>query len=152
MFRALQYVILLVSVVMTAFYVASYQPELVTRAILSVDIYGITKIGKEEITRTERIKSLPISYAEKQVLLNHTVFIQATQEMVKLALGEPKTVYPARSPTENTYFVYYLGTDKLPTVMVFEDDKLTQAYKGSSADNPAHTGNNTASNTSTTSR
>ena len=137
MFRAIQYIILIVTTAMMCFYMSVYQPDLVNRLFINLDVFGITRVAKEEHERIGKIRALTIPYEEKQVLMNRTVFMQATPEMVKLALGNPKKTFD-RPWTERgsmlTYFVYYLVDDKRPTILVFENEKLIQAYKGSALD------------------
>lgn len=136
MFRALQYIILLVTIGMISFYVRLYQPEMINHLLINFDVFGFTTVARTEHLRVEKIRALSIPYEEKVVLMNRTVFMQASQEMVKLALGEPRRTIPDPDPALNkTYFVYYLADDKRPTVLVFVDDKLTNAYKGSALDN-----------------
>lgn len=122
--------------VMTVFYVSVYQPELIDRLLIRMDIFGLSNIAQREHERMEKIKALTIPYEEKQVLMNRTVFLKASQEMVKLALGEPKKVveHIEQNHLRRIYYEYYLGEDKRPTILVFEDDKLTNAYKGSALD------------------
>jgi hypothetical protein len=57
--------------------------------------------------------------------------------MVKLALGEPKKVVEKMWEEKKvvlTYYVYYLPNDNRPTILVFQEDKLINAYKGSALD------------------
>lgn len=133
MFRVLQYIILLVTVCMTIFYVSVYQPELMKKVLINVDVFGFTTVAQKEHDRIEKIRALTIPYEEKQVLMNRTVFLQASQEMVKLALGEPNTS-TTNAAANQVAFYYYLGDDKRPTVLVFNEDKLVNAYKGSALD------------------
>lgn len=137
MFRALQYIILLVTIVMTVFYAYVYQPELVNKLLINADVFGFSKVAKQEHNRIEKIRALAIPYEEKQVLMNRTVFMQASQDMVKLALGEPRKIVERLWEERKVmlvYYVYYLGDDKRPTILVFQDDKLINAYKGSAQD------------------
>lgn len=137
MFRAIQYLILIVTTAMICFYMVAYQPDMVKRLLINVDVLGITSVAKEEHERVEKIRSLPIPIEEKQVLINRTVFMQATPEMVKLALGDPKKTFEKpwqERGTMLTYYVYYLPEDKRPTILVFENGKLIHAYKGSALD------------------
>jgi hypothetical protein len=137
MFRALQYLILIGTTAMLCFYIVVYQPEMVNQLLIKIDVFNITEVAKEEHERIEKIRNLTIPYEEKQVLMNRTVFMQATPDMVKLALGDPKKSFERPWQEHGTmlnYFVYYLGEDKRPTILVFENDKLIQAYKGSALD------------------
>lgn len=119
-----------------AYVLYEYKPELAQKLLISVDIFGLTESGRDEQGRRKEINALKITYEEKQALLNRTVFMDASQQMVRLALGEPKkslkrTLQDGR---EVDYFVYYLPNDKRPTILVFLQDKLAQAYKGSAID------------------
>lgn len=137
MFRALQYIILIVTAAMMGFYVSVYQPELINKLLINLDVFGLTRVAQQEHERIEKIRALTIPYEEKQVLMNRTVFMQASPEMVKLALGEPKRTFEkpwAERGTNLTYFVYYVADDKRPTILVFENEKLIHAYKGSALD------------------
>lgn len=137
MFRAIQYIILIVTAAMMGFYVSVYQPELVNKLLINLDVFGLTRVAKQEHERIEKIRALTIPYEEKQVLMNRTVFMQASPEMVKLALGEPKRTFEKPWPERGTmlnYFVYYVADDKRPTILVFENGKLIHAYKGSALD------------------
>lgn len=116
-------------------YMQFYKPTLVKELIISVDTFGVTTIGQIEKARQFEINHLPITYEEKQVLLNRTVFLGATPRMVALALGEPKErkKYRAAKGT-GTAYVYYLPDDPRPTILRFEGEKLVHAYKGSALD------------------
>ncbi len=119
------------------FYMENYQPELMTNLLLQVDVFGFTKVAAQEQERLGKIKDLDIPYEEKQVLVNRTVFMGATRDMVKLALGEPKKVVEKMWEEKKvvlTYYVYYLPNDNRPTILVFQEDKLINAYKGSALD------------------
>jgi hypothetical protein len=112
-------------------YLQFYKPDLFKRLILSVDIVGITEIGKAEKSRLSTINTLPITYEEKQVLVNHTVFLGATPEMVMLSLGNPREQRRYRG---GDVLVYYDQDDPRPTLLQFERGKLTRASKGSALD------------------
>jgi hypothetical protein len=137
MFRLLQYIILTGTIVMSMVYVSMYQPDLINKLLINFDVFGITTVAKTEHERIEKIRALTIPYEEKQVLMKRTIFMQATQEMVKLALGEPKKKLERMWTERNTmlvYYVYYLAEDKRPTILIFQEDKLINAYKGSALD------------------
>ncbi len=117
-------------------YIQFYKPTLVKELILSIDTFGVTSIGQEEISRQAAIRQLPkLTYEERQVLINRTVFLGATPNMVMLALGAPKERKAYHSPKGNgTIYIYYLPDDPRPTILRFEDEKLVHAYKGSALD------------------
>ncbi len=119
------------------FYMENYQPEMMTHLLIQVDVFGFTRVAQQEQERLAKIKNLSITYEEKQVLVNRTVFMGATHDMVKLALGDPKKIVERMWEAKNimlTYYVYYLPNDNRPTILVFQDDKLINAYKGSALD------------------
>lgn len=142
--RALPYIILALLVYGVLFYLETYEPEVLTTILIQVDVFGVTRVAEAEQQRLAAIKNLTIPYEEKQVLVDRTVFMGATEEMVKLALGEPKKVVERIWEDKDhnkkmlTYYVYYLPGDKRPTILVFEFDNaeytLVNAYKGSAID------------------
>jgi hypothetical protein len=134
MLRALPYILAGVLAYLVLFYMESYQPELMTDILIQVDVFGVTRIAKEEQQRLTDIKNLTIPYEEKQVLVNRTVFMGASPDMVKLALGNPQKIVEKIWEGKSvmlTYYVYYLPNDKRPTVLVFQENKLVNAYKDS---------------------
>ena len=139
MLRSIPYIILAILVYTGLFYMQNYQPETMHSMLMKIDVFGITPTGEEEQARQQRIRSLTIPYEEKQVLMQRTVFMGATSGMVKLALGEPKKVVERiweNNPTRPLliYYVYFLVNDSRPTVLIFQDDRLINAYKGSALD------------------
>lgn len=139
--KVLAYLGVMVGVFGGAFYMQTYQPELMNGFILEVDRFGITSIGQEEKTRRARINALPITYEEKQILINKTVFLGASAEMVKLALGDPREVHKANNDPkqgEGTIYVYHFPKDARPTLLRFEAGRLTHAYKASAIDVATH--------------
>jgi hypothetical protein len=129
--KATVYLGLIVGTFALIFYLQFYQPEVVKRLILAVDVLGVTPLGEEEQLRQTRINQLSITYEEKQVLLSRTVFLGATQQMVTLALGTPKE---QKHTAQGTLYIYYLPDDPRPTILRFKSDKLAHAYKGSALD------------------
>jgi len=145
MLRLLPYIVLSAVISVMLLYMHDYQPALWTHLLIKVDVLGITHEAKEEQERLVAIEALPIHYEEKKVLVDHTVFMGATPEMVKLALGTPQKVFSkSAGGTGNafilTYYVYFLSNDIRPTILVFQQDetdglyKLINAYKGSTLD------------------
>lgn len=140
MLRFLIYIMFVVGaiyVTLLYMYIDNYQPEAMDKFLLKVDVLGVTDLARKEQGRLAQIRNLTIHYEEKQVLINHTVFMGATPEMVRLALDEPqKTV----DKDIFKYYVYYLPNDNRPTVLVFKKEdsdsiyKLVKAYKGSAID------------------
>lgn len=133
MFKLLQIVILVTAIALSCIYIYTTQPELVDRVLLRIDVLGISDTARRENERLEKIRALSIPYEEKYVLVNRTVFMGASEYMVTLALGEPSKRDQQGTPPKVT-LVYFLPNDKRPTLLVFEEDKLVNAYKGSSLD------------------
>ena len=94
---------------------------------------GVTPLGEEEKFRQSAINALPLTYEEKQVLINKTVFLGASSKMVQLALGAPKE-RKVGGGKSNSILIYYQPDDPRPTILRFERDKLVHAYKGSALD------------------
>ncbi len=113
----------------------SYRPEILDKLLISVDVFGISTPARDEQQRQSRINALAITYEEKQVLIKHTVFLGASTDMVRLALGEPnrqRVVSGQNSVVED--LIYYLSGDKRPTILELNNNKLEKAYKGSTID------------------
>jgi hypothetical protein len=137
MLRLLLYTFLAVTVYVTLFYLETYQPEMLTNLLIQVDVFGLTRAASMEQDRLAHINGLSIPYEEKKVLISRTVFMGATREMVKLALGEPRKAVERMWDGKQimlTYYIYFLPDDKRPTILVFQEDKLVNAYKGSALD------------------
>ncbi len=117
-------------------YASQVRPEVVRELLIQVDVFGLTQPSRHEMERKRHINNLKITWEEKQVLLNRTVFMGASVDMVRLALGEPKKTLQKELPERGAaiYLVYYLPNDKRPTILVFVKNELVQAYKGSALD------------------
>lgn len=132
--RTLVYILLLALMLGGYGYFSSYHPEMVKELLITVDKFGITRTGKEEQVRIAKINALPITYEKKQVLINRTVFLNADINMVYLALGQPremKRTILEGGGNEAILLIYHFSDDKRPTILQFEEEKLTSAYKGS---------------------
>lgn len=150
MLRALPYYVLFIlCAFLLIFYLENYQPQTMMSVLMEVDVFGWSKTVQLEQQRLLKIDSLtivdngknvPLPYEEKQALIHRTVFIGASTDMVRLALGEPmKTAETELFSADGrkisqTLYVYYLPNDKRPTFFVFKEDKLADAYKGSVLD------------------
>jgi len=142
--KFLTYTIVIAASFCGMFYILMYQPRFFDELLLQVDRMGVTPIGENEKKRIAEINTLPITYEEKQVLLNRTVFLGATMPMVVLALGEPNAGKRVNgNPDEDIVLVYQFKDDARPTLLTFKDGKLTQAAKGSALDmaSPSNTPN-----------
>lgn len=109
-----------------------FQPDTFYSIALSFEMKNSTLDLAAERKRINRINTLPLNDEKKQILINHTIFMGASTSMVRLALGEPRYMEPATKSAENveiTRWVYHFQDDLRPTVMQFEGDKLTAAYK-----------------------
>lgn len=112
-------------------------PDKMKDLIIAVDRFGITEVGASEQGRVRKINRLPITYEEKQVLVQRTVFLSATREMVYLALGTPVCrLQTAKTATEpaTEYWVYYIEGDRKPTKLAFQNNELVNAGKASALD------------------
>lgn len=130
------YLILFLLVFGMLIYLYSAKPDVVDHLLIKVDVFGISEVSRNEKDRRLKINNLSITYEEKQVLLNHTVFLDASPDMVKLALGDPKKAIQKTLEDKRVvdYLIYYLPNDKRPTILVFVNSKLAKAYKGSALD------------------
>ncbi len=137
----LLYLWLLLSGVLVAFgityWIASAFPDKIRNLLIAVDRFGITEIGAAEQNRANTINTLTITYEEKQVLINRTVFFGASRDMVTLALGKPVCVRQSAA-TENApateFWVYYIEDDRKPTQLAFQGNELISAQKSSALD------------------
>ncbi len=92
--------------------------------------FELTPESKEEKVRLDRIRILPISNEKKQILMQHTIFLGASTNMTELALGKPIKTYAYADHTPRVdRWVYYFADDSRPTILEFQDNKLSSAYK-----------------------
>ena len=153
MMRWILYIIIISGLLSVFLYMKNYQPEVMDKFIISVDIWKITDFASQEQDRLDKIRFLKdpdendtklyLNRDKKQVLINHTVFIGATDEMVKLSLGKPKS-YKIEPINYKLKLVYYLPDDSRPTIFEFTREynsnlqkdlyRLTNAQKSSSID------------------
>ena len=125
---------IIVSLAVIAVSAFKTRPELSEQLILSIDSFGVTDVGEHEKWRVATINKLPITYEEKQVLINRTVFLGASVDMVRLALGEPLQYMRSTTSTSSTEVVhlqYHFQNDQLPTLLTFENNRLVNAQKRS---------------------
>lgn len=122
MLRVIPYIVISGIIYIMLIYMQDYQPEELEALIIKFDIMGLTNASKYEHYRQNKIKTLNgIGATEKEILLNHTVFLGATAEMVEYALGPPKLLFKDRdsSPVHRIFYVYFLVGDKRPTMFEF---------------------------------
>ena len=108
------------------------QPDLFYQLILTLDIFGVSFDTEEDKQRASKIELLPISSEKKELIRNRSIFMEAAPHMVKLALGKPRLSQNSISPTsgkEVLMWMYHFKADKRPTILEFEDNKLSSAYK-----------------------
>lgn len=119
----------------TMFWLGAKFPYQVRELIISVDRFGITDAGAQEQNRIRLINRLSITYEEKQVLINRTVFLNATREMVLLALGNPVCAFKTEAGNNAPEFwIYYIRNESKPTQLQFVENQLTSATKISALD------------------
>lgn len=119
------------------YWIAQKFPDKVKDLLISVDRFGITEVGAAEQMRIRTINRLSLTYEEKQVLIQRTVFLGATREMVYLALGEPVCVLQtplAEQQGTVESWVYYIEGDRKPTQLAFQNNELVTAGKASALD------------------
>lgn len=118
------------------YWIAQKFPDKIRDLLIVVDRFGITEVGAAEQARIRTINRLPITYEEKQVLIQRTVFLGATREMVHLALGDPVCVLQTPVEGHGTIesWVYYIEGDRKPTQLAFQNNELTTAGKASALD------------------
>jgi hypothetical protein len=119
------------------YYVTTHRPDMIAQVRLKLDRFGLAAESPMEVKRVADINKLPISYEEKQILINRTIFMGASPRMVMLALGQPKQGHKTRdalSGKESIILVYHLPKELRPTMLSFENNKLSEAKKGSSID------------------
>lgn len=119
-------------------YVYTQRPDIIKQVLLKIDNLGIVQTRSvEDIERIDQINALAISYEEKQVLINRTIFMGASPRMVMLAIGEPKSGHKELNKAtgaQAVVLVYHLPKELSPTILRFDEGKLTKAEKGSSID------------------
>ena len=114
---------------MVLFYLERYQPEMLADITIKMDILELTTVSRNEHERLNKIKRLnTIGILEKEVLINHNVFIGATAQMMEYAIGLPKHVLKSNINANLLYYVYFLASEKKPTF--FEVICNTSAAKG----------------------
>lgn len=119
------------------YWAATRFPDKVEDLIIKVDRFGITEAGAIEQRRIYDINHLRITYEEKQVLIQRTVFLSATRDMVRLALGDPVCKLQSRATSSEPateYWVYYIEGDRKPTKLAFQNNELVNAGKASALD------------------
>lgn len=119
----------------TATYAGLKHPGMVKELIIKIDTLGITTLGAAEQKRVAEIRTLPIPYEKRAVLIDRTIFMGADARMVYLAIGAPRSraaitkTSVGGTPTNAEQWYYHFDEDKRPTILEFEDGILTSARK-----------------------
>lgn len=137
--KFIPYLLVAIVTMVSVIYVDRLQPAAMDSLLMKIDTFGITSVGAKEKLRVAQIKSLTITYEQKQVLIGRTIFMGADTTMVFLALGNPRSASATPGDASShkpkiDKWVYYFSGDKRPTVLEFENSILTSAYKGSVLD------------------
>jgi len=116
MYRFLPYLLAGILVWIVLLYVYRYYPDELDRAMLKVDVLEITSASQKEHERLDKIKRLTdIGILEKEVLINHNVFIGATAQMMEYAIGVPRHILKSKKSSKLLYYIYFLAGEKKPT-------------------------------------
>ncbi len=109
------------------FLLNALQPQALSSILIAFNMKPTTQ---EEQQRLAKIDILPISKEKKTLLRNNTIFMGASTVMVRLALGEPLGQENGETP-EVSYerWLYHFDDDHRPTILEFQEHKLTSAYK-----------------------
>ncbi len=109
-----------------------FEPQTYHSLTLVLDFSQKPGDAKFEQQRISKINLLPISDEKKRILMNHTIFLDASTTMVTLAVGEPKykekPLMDEKGQTVDRW-VYHFNGDYRPTVLQFENNVLKNAYK-----------------------
>jgi hypothetical protein len=120
-------------------YVQRVDPAAIQDLLVKVDMLGFTQAAQQESQRLAKIRALTIPYEKKKALIERTIFMGATKEMVTLALGEPRSMQKNPTNTKggkktSERWVFFFKEDARPTILEFEKDTLVSAYKSSNLD------------------
>jgi hypothetical protein len=121
-------------IILTIIYIATFQKEAVDDFLKKYDFLGLSQTGQAEKQRLYQINNLPIPFEQRQALVQGTVFLGATKQMVELALGQPSSS-PQQMADGTEKWVYFFQDSSRPTYLFFEKDKLANAAKGTTLDN-----------------
>ncbi len=141
MFRILLIISIMLATTASLSYVNMRNPEIIQDLMVKVDVFGISEAASQERVRLNMIRQLDIPFEKKKVLMERTIFIGATSQMVYLSLGNPDAAGKGETITSENQediivqkWIYYLQNDSHPTVLEFHNDVLASAYKGSKID------------------
>jgi hypothetical protein len=119
---------------LTIFYITTFQKDAVEGFLKKYDFIGLSEIGQNEKQRLYQINNLPIPFEQRQALVNGTVFLGASKQMVGLALGAPYG-QPQIMADGTERWVYFFQDSSRPTYLFFKNDMLANAAKGTTLDN-----------------
>ncbi len=111
------------------------KPGLIEQQLQRFDTIGKSEAEQQRINR---INSLPISGEKKNILISRQIFLGAGRHMVVLALGDPK--FKGRKEDQTEVWGYHFEGEYRPTILEFDQFKLTNAYKASRVDVEAQYG------------
>ncbi len=136
MIRILSFLIVAIMTTAGLTYVDRTNPDAIKELLLHIDVLGITPEGSKERARIEQINALPIPFEQRKILMERTIFMGASPEMVSLALGAPQEQQNGSRASMGTTisqqrWIYFLKDEQRPTVLEFENGVLISAYKGS---------------------
>ncbi len=120
----------LISIAGATYAIQALSPSLYLKLIVTCDIFGLNKEAKVEKQRLDNINLLPISNEKKNFLIEHRIFVGASESMVELALGNPLDKMPEdKNPqSEKERWIYHFADDINPTALEFQQGTLTTAF------------------------
>jgi hypothetical protein len=94
------------------------------------DIFSLNPQAKLEKQRRDNINLLPISNEKKNFLIDHRIFVGASETMVQLALGNPLDKMPDTSEASSAKerWIYHFEEDINPTALEFQEGTLKTAF------------------------
>ena len=121
---------LLISIAGFVYAVQALSPSLYLKLIVTCDVFGLNKQAKLEKQRLDNINLLPISNEKKNFLIDHRIFVGASETMVELALGNPldRMQEDTNPEAEKERWIYHFADDINPTALEFQQGTLTTAF------------------------
>lgn len=105
-------------------------PTVYLKLVVTCDVFGLNKTAKLEKQRLDNINLLPISNEKKNFLIEHRIFLGASETMVELALGNPLDKVPQESmqQKEKERWIYHFDNDINSTALEFHEGTLVTAF------------------------
>ena len=119
---------------MGAAYVQTHNPAMMRELLITVDVFGISEAASDEQRRIAAISRLSVPYEQRDALRNRKIFLGANQEMVVLALDQPKNIIKDKQNEALESWVYYFQDENRPTTLFFKNGVLVSAEKSSTLD------------------